>query len=298
MNQTRRLASRPDTRIDFAVFVHLLAALTRHERANVSELRALLLLLDHLQRDLVLVDTRRVAQAAHNVYRVALRRLDQVRLDLVVDFTFPGRHETRAHVGTTGPQRKRSRQAAAIGHATRCDERNRRLFGGEGQEHQTTNVVLTRVSRTLEAINTQHIRTELRSLKSMADRRALVYHESARLLEHLDHRLRVAAGCLKDPDTGFQCRTCISLIVRGHNGRQECNVHTKGTVLRALLGNLRVNQRASLFNRRTQRLRRRLRQSRQHAQSPGIRDRSSQGWLADPLHTTHHKGHTQLERIR
>ena len=232
------------------------------------------------------------------MYSVALGRLDQVRLDLVVDIAFPGRHETRAHVGTTGSQRKRSRQAAPVGHTTRCDERNRRLLSGEGQEHQTTNVVLTRMCRTLEAVNTQHIRAELRRLESMANRRALVYHKSARLLEHLDHRLRVAAGCLKDPDTGFQCRTCISFIIRGHNGRKKCNVHTKGAILRALQGNLRVNQRTSLFNRRTQRLRRRLRKSRQHAQSPSIRDRSSQGRLADPLHTTHHKGHTQLERIR
>lgn len=153
VDQADGLARGPNTRLGVAECVHGAATRARDKGLEVLELGALALEAHDLLRDVVLKDTRRVAQRTQDVHRVALTRVDDLLLDLVVDLALLGRHEARAHVGTLRTEGKRRSQAATVRDTARSNVRRLDLVGSERKEHQSTNVVLTGVTRAFACVS-------------------------------------------------------------------------------------------------------------------------------------------------
>lgn len=151
-----------------------------------------------------------LAQGPEDVRRAPLVGLDHGLLDVVVHVGLLGRHEHGAAVDALGAERDRRSETAPVADAARGDVGRLDLAGREGElrcagggerlggeeslrgrrktahQEQATDVVLTRVSRALEAVDGEEVDADLLGGLGVTDARALVDDSQAVLLEVLD----------------------------------------------------------------------------------------------------------------
>lgn len=187
IDQTDDLTGGPDTIVRVTGGIDLAATRASDEFSHVLKLQiGLLLALVDLNGNLVLEDTRGVAERTEDEGGLAFVGLHDGLLDVLVNGRLDGAHETRAHVDTLSAKRNGSRQAAAITEATRGNVRDGELLGRLGQQNQATNVVLTGVTGALKTVHGDDVDTETLSREGVSDGSALVEDDDTGILEHLD----------------------------------------------------------------------------------------------------------------
>ena len=167
------------------------------------------------------------------------------------------------------------------------DHRDLDLVGGRRDQHQARDVVLTRMTRALEAVDADAVHTEALCLDGVAHRGALVQHLDAVVVEHRQVRRRVGARGLDDLDTRVDDHLAVLVVRRRIDARQDRQVHAERLVgqiprLGDLVGQIR---------------RRRLGQRGDEAERARIGHRGNQFRATHPLHTALGDGMLDTERL-
>lgn len=92
---------------------------------------------------------------------VLLLRCNNLLLDILVDRSLDGAHEPSAHVASLGAEGEGSSETTAVGDTTGRDEGDLELLGRAGEEDETSNVLLSGVAGTLEAVDREDINAKL-----------------------------------------------------------------------------------------------------------------------------------------
>jgi hypothetical protein len=120
-----------------------------------------------------------------------------------------GGAKARSHVDPIGAQAQSRHETAAVAEATRSNHRNLHLVGGCGNQNETRNVILARMSGTFEAVDRNCSDTHALRGQRVAHRRAFMDHDDAVLLEMRNVLLWVVPGGLDDLDAAVDDRLSL-----------------------------------------------------------------------------------------
>src|SRR5215831_3079001 len=108
---------------------------------------------DNFFRHRVAKYSRGVVQLSKHQARVALRRIDERLFDVRMNRRFLSRAEARAHVDALCAKRERCRHAAAVTDASGSDDRNLEFFDRGGNQNESADIVLARMTCAFEAVD-------------------------------------------------------------------------------------------------------------------------------------------------
>ena len=224
-------AGGPDPEVGVAILKDLTPAAPGHQLADVLEGRRRCARSQPPRSEIAFLATRAVLRSVRKMSCVcALVVGDDLLLDRLVDRRLDRAHEAGAHVDRVGAERQRGDQAAGVAEAARGDDRDRTSCRPPPGSAPGRDVVLARVAGALEAVDRDGVDAERLGLDRVADRRRLVDHLDAVLLEVLDVLDRVGAGRLDDLDAGLDDRLAVLRIGRRGDRGQDRQVDAEGLV--------------------------------------------------------------------
>lgn len=228
----RRRSRKTYAIVRVAVQEDLATALAADIRANLAEItgRALAFNLQCILSDLVGKQTGGVLPTTQDEGGIGLLRINDSLLDLLVNGSLYGAHETGTHVNTFGTESQGSGKTLAIGEAARSDEGNLELLARTAEENEVGDIMLTNVPGTLKAINREEVDTQLHGRFGVADGGALVQNDDAGRLQLLDDGARIVSSSLDDLDSLIDNHLGVRTVVRRHEGGKEGQVDTEGVL--------------------------------------------------------------------
>lgn len=183
-----------------------------------------------------------------------------------------------------------------IGDTTGSDKGDLELFGSPGHEHKTTNVVLSRMAGTLEAVDGEHVGAHTLGTACVTNGGALVDNIGTGLFDHFDDVAGVVAGGLKDAYAFVESRLGIANVVGRIDGGQKGDVDGKrAIVVLSLLSDVVRDERVGLADGLAKSIRRGLSQSGEGTESTSVADGGGEGGCTDPLHAALNQGDAQAE---
>lgn len=218
--------------VNIAIQEHLATTLAADKRGDLGELasRALLLNLQRLLSDFVRKQTRRIPPATQHQRRIRLLGTDDGLLDLMMNRRFKRTHEPSTHIDTLRAKRQRRSEAMTIRETARGNKRDLQFLTGTAEKDEVGDIVLADVAGTFKPVDGQEIDAQLDGRLGMANRRALVQDGRVGLLQLRDDRARAVTCRFDDPDPFVDDHLRVGAVVRGHEGREESQVHGKGVL--------------------------------------------------------------------
>jgi len=273
-NQSRKTYAEISITID----EHLSSSLSRNPWGNLGELSGCARGLDSvgLLCDLVLVKTAGVLPPSQHKLGIMLRCLDNLLLDIDVDWRLDRAHESCAHVDALGAQGQRGSQTLSVCESARGDERNSEGLACARKEDEVRDVALANVSRALEAVDAEEVHAELDGALRVSDGRALVQDCGSDSLELLDNWARAVSCRLHNPDALIDDNLCVCAIVRWDHCWEESDVDTEWVLGEGL----------RLANLLTEVFRCWLCEGSEETETAGIGNSGGHFSVANPLHAT------------
>lgn len=161
---------------------------------------------------------------------IVLRCLNDLLLDIQVDWCFDSAHEPSSHVDAFSAQAQSGCKTLPICETSRCNERHIDGLSGSAKENEVGDIRLANVASTLEAVNAQEINAKLDRALRMSDGGTLVENYDTNSLQHLDDWARRVSSRLDNLNSLIDNHLCVRAIIRGVYRRKESNVDTERIV--------------------------------------------------------------------